>query len=538
MNERILLCMGNIFKSLRVVVSIIILTPVIVLAENLPTNLPTVVITSVKIGGIVENEPTEFAELYNNTNETISLAGWRLEYAKPIAKITDCSNGSWGSQDSTSNIKELLLTGEIGAKQFMKFVMPMNDNAGGSLRLTSPTATLDTIGWGNSVSLGICSEAQLASIPANGKSIDRVISLDGYAVDTNNNFDDFILSDQNQVKTEQPVNDRSDDSKAINICEANLPQASSLNSQNCTELPQLNQPICYSLEISEIVPNPAGTDTDKEYVELFNSSSELINLSGCQIKINGSAKQLSGTALPGYNAYYGLTLPNASGATVELVTNTTEDVVTYPGDLKDDQAWVLFAGKWQISDQPTPSLANEVIIKSTIEAKNESVVQLEPCVEGKYRNPETNRCKNIEAEDETQKDCKEGQERNLATNRCKQVSAILASSLKACSAGQERNPETNRCRKIAVATSVLTACKAGQERNPATNRCRKVAGITTSANSSTKSNNGLEQELKSKQNISYGVFVAMAVLVVGYGIFEYRDNISNLFLKLKAKSTS
>lgn len=44
------------------------------------------------------------------------------------------------------------------------------------------------------------------------------------------------------------------------------------------------------------------------------------------------------------------------------------------------------------------------------------------CGEGRYRNPETNRCKKIETEAEsTLKPCAEGYERNLETNRCRKV---------------------------------------------------------------------------------------------------------------------
>jgi hypothetical protein len=44
------------------------------------------------------------------------------------------------------------------------------------------------------------------------------------------------------------------------------------------------------------------------------------------------------------------------------------------------------------------------------------------CGEGRYRNPETNRCKKIEAEAESElKPCAEGYERNAETNRCRKV---------------------------------------------------------------------------------------------------------------------
>ena len=283
---------------------------------------------------------------------------------------------------------------------------------------------------------------------------------------------------------------------------------------------------CKGIVLSEILPNPAGTDTGNEYVELNNTTNQPIDLSGCSVKVGNTTKQLTGIMQPGYQAFYGTVLQNADGGTVEFITNTTEEAVTYPANLNDNQAWALVNGQWQLTEQPTPGAANiAYVVVEEVSATTAGSSSLEPCPEGKYRNPETNRCKTIETEDGL-KPCEAGQIRNPETNRCKKADDEAA-SLKPCETGQERNPETNRCRKIA-AEAILAACKEGQERNPETNRCRKVAAAVTSSPSSQ-----LEQEVKNKQNISYGIFAAMAVLVLGYGIYEYRSNIANFFARLK-----
>lgn len=524
--------MGKIINTLRAGLLATILLPLTVFA----TSSQSVVISSIKLGGKVTDEPTEYVELYNNSDEAISLEGWKLVYAKPTAKITDCNDASWKSQDSSANVKEYLLTGDIQSKQFVKLEVAMNDNSGGSIQLVNASEVLDMVGWGNSVSMGVCNETKLAGLPSNGKSIDRFLSNEGVSVDSNDNSLDFILSDHVVSIPDQPASESPIPPPIDCTITTNLTQ---VQNQECSNPAQPTLPVCANLELSEIVPNPTGTDTNHEYIELYNSSIDPVDLSGCSLKIDGATKKLQGIAKPGYTAYYGLTLPNADGATVELVTSTNEDVVTYPTGLKDDQSWALINGQWQLTEQPTPDTENIAYMKAEeVNKTSANSSSLEACPEGKYRNPETNRCKTIETA-EVLKNCSAGQERNPDTNRCKQIDTAQGSNLKVCSAGQERNPETNRCRKTVSLVSALTACKVGQERNPETNRCRKVAGAsTTSSNSGKTSSSGLEQDIKNKQNVSYGVFIAMAILVAGYGIYEYRDNISNYFVKLKTKSAN
>lgn len=517
--------MGIKLKSLGVILSIIIgLLPNLVAAEQ----PPRVLITEVKIGGQVAGQPTEFLIIYNDSEQTLPLEGWTIEYAKPAAKITDCQAAHWKQQDSSANIKEVALSGTIAPYQNLIVELAMNDNAGGSLRLSDSQTVWDVVGWGNSVSQGACKEGEPAPIPANTKSIKRFITQDGQVVDTNNNKADFTDAESNIIDIQSPDGDEPLDTNDVCLnldgVQSVVPVGYEVSNGNCVQLSQQPGEICIGVIISEILPNPAGTDTGNEYIELSNTTSQPIDLAGCSIKVGNTTKQLNGTIAPGYQAFYGVVLPNADGGTVEFITNTTEEAVAYPPNLKDNQAWAFVNGQWQLTEQPTPGAENIVVV-TVEEAITVTTTALEPCPEGKYRNPETNRCKTIETE-EGLKPCEPGQIRNPETNRCKKAAETLT-SLKPCDADQERNPETNRCRKIA-AEATLAACKEGQERNPETNRCRKVAAATTSSPSS-----ALEQEVKNKQNISYGIFAVMAVLVLGYGIYEYRANIANFFAKIK-----
>lgn len=134
-------------------------------------------------------------------------------------------------------------------------------------------------------------------------------------------------------------------------------------------------------------------------------------------------------------------------------------------------AYDAMATMWRWTTTPRPDRAdNEITLP--VEKVPDAII----CPEGKYLNPETNRCRTIADAVNALTACEEGSERNPLTNRCRKITPAmtLASSLTPCKEGQERNPETNRCRSIASAVAELLPCDEGYERNPTTNRCRKI----------------------------------------------------------------
>jgi len=184
---------------------------------------------------------------------------------------------------------------------------------------------------------------------------------------------------------------------------------------------------CQGISISEIVPNPAGEDTGHEFIELHNETSSSVDLTGCILRVGTSQQILSGTIDPGYRAFYGLTLPNSAGGQVSFVTPTTTISVMYPVDMADDEAYALVNGDWRQGLVPSPNTANSMPTAAEEEVVAAVDRDLTDCGPGKYRNSDTNRCRNIEVE----------------------------SSLTPCSAGQERNTETKRCRNTASTTAVF-----------------------------------------------------------------------------------
>lgn len=249
------------------------------------------------------------------------------------------------------------------------------------------------------------------------------------------------------------------------------------------------------LEITEVFASAKGECSPLEnqvtcgdYVKLHNKGQTEIVLENLVLRSDSNSSTrtdantilLSGTlAAGGYKPVYltgsdkRLSLSNGGYVWLEDKWQTAS---IYPASLtrydaadslRSDYAYSRDTGEWAWVE-PNPFGASTLASF----AMND-----EECPLGKYRNPETGRCRAIEEAVNSLALCAEGEERNPATNRCRKVVA-KTSTLLPCSEGQERNPTTNRCRSIASAVAELLPCDEGYERNPATNRCRKMQTLT------------------------------------------------------------
>lgn len=290
-------------------------------------------------------------------------------------------------------------------------------------------------------------------------------------------------------------------------------------------VPTSPTPTCEGVVISELLPNAKGSDIGKEFIELHNPDIEPISLLGCSLQVSSSSKtyQFEDVTLAP-DAYLalsdqttGLTLPNAAGATVWLLTPQKElQTVTYIGDLDEEVAWANVADVWQATYSPTPGLINVALAEK-------------PCAPGQERNVLTGDCEKIVTTAiATLTPCKTGQERNPDTNRCRTV--VTAAALISCKTGQERNPETNRCRAV-QGVSILQPCDEGEERNPETNRCRKVTD--PSATNIAKVTDVTSTSATGGSKL--WLLMAAVVLVVGYGIYEWRQDLALFFSSVMSK---
>lgn len=488
-------------------------------AQAASTNL---VISEVAPDGSTASQ--EFVELYNNSDSDVVVQGWSVQ----LRSATGGLNRTLSFGDKVVRARSFALFASTGysapcaASDFTCFSATMSASGGQVVLLNANGAVVDKLGWGTATD----SENSPAATPLfNAASMTRKSVTTNVLQDTDNNSNDFESFTAHTptgggTYTYVPVVDVCPN---IDGAQTTVPSGYELVGGQCQVIvvppPATLIPSCSSISITEILPNPAGDDSGKEYVELFNAASIPVDLTGCILKVGTAQQVLSGFMNPGYKAFYGLTLPNSAGGQVQFITNTQTLSVTYPANLKDDEAYGLVSGEWKQGLVPTPGAANidAVLADTSAEAEN-----TEPCPEGKYRNPETGRCKNIEG-NTAQAACAVGQVRNPETNRCRNA-ATAAATVTACQPGESRNPETNRCRKNTSTSSTQTPCQAGQERNPETNRCRKVLAA--------KSTNPMSKtDAAASKPISYLVLGVVAALALGYAGYEYRQSIYNFFVR-------
>ena len=185
-------------------------------------------------------------------------------------------------------------------------------------------------------------------------------------------------------------------------------------------------------------------------------------------------------------------------------------------------------------DIPTPASENplsDTELNPNTPTDADTIVSstLAPCPEGKYRNPETNRCKKIEEEPE-QKTCAEGYYLNPSTNRCNKIKETTEPEQKICSNGYYLNPATNRCNKLPTEKE-LEPCKEGYERNPETNRCRKIKENTGADYPLIPTTGGVEQ----KNFVAIWGLIGIGALGAAYIIFQFRRDISHALKKFFAR---
>ena len=367
--------------------------------------------------------------------------------------------------------------------------------------------SIDTVGNCNPPPVDVCSNLDGL----------QIVVPDGYFIDENNNCMSDICPNIGGIQTGIPDGYKIETSNTGNSCLLDL-------------LP---------LKITELLPNPIGSDVGGEFIEIFNPNANDVSLSNYVLNVGSSVSNYvfpTGSII-GVGKYISFsnddikfTLVNTTGK-IDLMSADGQVIDETPAYINpnDGMAWALINEVWQYTDQPTPGGAN---IASTVKLISDpmSVSRLEPCAANQYRSLETNRCRLISTSNSTLAPCKDGQYRNEETNRCRSIASNVT-ALAPCKTGQERNPDTNRCRSVAavLGASNLAPCKAGQERNPDTNRCRNVAGAML------KADYAPEQTSQSSGNsIMWWSLAAVGSVAIVYGLWEWRQEITGLAKKIKS----
>ncbi len=136
--------------------------------------------------------------------------------------------------------------------------------------------------------------------------------------------------------------------------------------------------------VNEFLPNPAGTDTNAEFIELYNQGKAAVNLSGWKIddEDGGSSPYTisEGTSIAagGYLVFYNSDTKisiNNSGDAVRLISPDEKiaDEQRYEGSAKDDQSYARDdLGSFQWTNTLTPGKKNVINLPAEEEDDDES----------------------------------------------------------------------------------------------------------------------------------------------------------------------
>jgi hypothetical protein len=230
-----------------------------------------------KPGDIVINEfvfdpqegQDEFVELFNNAAITVDLSGWKIED---------------GSETKTE------LRGSILPLNFFVIEKPSGklNNDGDRIILYMASGTIsDAVSYGKWDDGNIDDNAQVADYAG---SLARKVNGRDFDCD----IEDFLATEQitkagsNIIKQKQKADDaQSEKSFASNSSGSSANSSGAGMSQNNW---QNNTTIFKSIIINEIFPNPEGSDSDDEFIELKNIGSSSVFLKDWKISDSTSKK--------------------------------------------------------------------------------------------------------------------------------------------------------------------------------------------------------------------------------------------------------
>ena len=471
-------------------------------------------------GRIEENAPIliskisqdkKYVEIYNPTNRNVNLAGWKIEYytgsgVETVGKIF---------KDEVILANEFLV---LSNDKMLAGAIKFDNNLGlaqndGSVVLSrSDGSVADTVGWGNN--------SKSAGSPIKGG-----VKIVWRCFIDENIIDSKFLSGKNlnnqEVEPYSRPNCKTPDSKSESSKELNK---------------------CEGLKLSEIASN-----VDEQFIEIINSGEKTVITTGCKLTVSDSGVRENigdielnpGEFLTIKIKNTNLKLPKTKGKVYLLDEAGSKIDISEYNNISKGASWSLVDDEWTRTFAITEGAAN--VFKEYPDCQNGyernalgrcvkiAIPPVEsPCSVGQYRHPETRRCRKIEAA-KTITPCKDGYYRSEETGRCRSIASAAAKTLKPCPEGQFRNSSTGRCKKIASTDDIAKECPEGFERNPQTKRCRKIK----SANMPTVGSAAAEVKQVAGATWGWWVFGGVSLLAVGYGVWQWRWEISQFVRKIR-----
>lgn len=319
----------------------------------------------------------EFIELYNNSDQTVDLSTYKLEYYTASATAFSPLNTPGKTIELSGNLYPhgYFLVASSGylpgvATLNLATSLGLNDSTG-AVRLArneaTATSTEDVIGWGTAKLY----EGTVATKPATGKTLARNLS-ETLMTDTDNNSVDFsVLNEEtpSSANVAPPTSDPEPTPDPDETPPLETPDPAPIVEPVTTPDP-VPATVLLPLSISELLPNPASPATDDadEFVELYNPNDQEVSLEGYRVETGANYTYhyvFSEGVIPahGYLAVFSkdtnLTLSNSAGGARLLDPSgaIVYEVLPYE-DANDGEAWAYIDGVWKWTLTPTPSVVN------------------------------------------------------------------------------------------------------------------------------------------------------------------------------------
>lgn len=367
---------------------------------------PQLVISQLK----VTSSNGQFVTVYNATNQVIDMSNYQLEYFNSY-DITKATSSKLISLNGTVAAHGYYMVNDgtvpLCYKLTLNSVSLGFSSTAGLVELLGATQS----GSGNSVSTSLQDYVGWSKVPANGAQTLPTASngfLERQPVDVKNN--PSIISPG--IGSWQPV--MPDSANACGLVTANNasgsmaatvqtglsqllagsePPATIVNTgSDVTPSPATTASLpatdvgLMAPEVTELLPNPAGTGNDatNEYIELYNSNNVSFDLSGFSLQAGTTVLHTftfpGGVSLPakGFTAFYskdtGLSLSN-SGGQVKLLDpfGNSLSVSQVYGTANDGQAWALASGNWYWTTRLTPGAPNIIDQPITTTARKTAI---------------------------------------------------------------------------------------------------------------------------------------------------------------------
>lgn len=339
---------------------------------------PRLVITAIQITGGPGHTQEDFIELYNPTSEPFDLNGYRL-VKRTAAGVTDTTIQAWADPVVVLPYHFFLWANSnytgIASQPDTTSSATLADNNGVALRQGANDSgeIVESVAWGSTTNIF---ESVSAVNPATNESLAREQLFEensAFTIQTSNPRNSAVellpeLEDPEEEDEEENTDDEDDDTG--------------------DEQDEDEEVVEVSIKITELLPNPAGSDSGFEQVEVYNAGSELVNLAGFRLDDVAVTDPLSSNAYTlldielAVDSYAAIAIPsgkfamnNTSGDVVSLFSpqGQSVDSVSYFETTPDTKTYSYFSSvdEWHWTDSTLGEENGEPPVEDTEEFEDE-----------------------------------------------------------------------------------------------------------------------------------------------------------------------